>query len=89
MIDSRVFAGCLGLLACSIVTQEGTRIVQEFPQRIEEVQSYEWCRSGVGDLSLVGRTFWRGDGKPTRNEKRDTPSSNSKVLWERPHNPAA
>jgi len=41
------------------------------------------------DLSLVGRTFWRADGKPTRNEKQDTPSSHSKVLWERPHNPAA
>ena len=76
----------IALVLCSILLQEQVRVVQTTPQHMVEVQTYEWCVQMVGgvneEMSLVKRTFWVIDGKPTRNEMSDTPSSHSSVLWE-------
>ena len=76
--------GSICLLSCTILTNEVTRLVQDAPQRIEEVQAYEWCIDPPRSLFLVRRTFWRVDRNvTTRNERTDTPASQSQVLWER------
>lgn len=66
---------------CRVLEQAVARRIQDAPQVIDEVETYEWCKRGA-TLFLVLRTFWRIDGKPTRSES-DTPSSHGKVLWER------
>lgn len=72
------------LLACTVLTHEVTRVVQDAPQRVEEVTAYEWCIDPPKGLFLVRRTYWRVDRKQTtRNERTDTPSSHSQVLWGR------
>ena len=76
--------GTICLRSCTILTNEVTRVVQDAPQRIEEVQAYELCIDPPKSLFLVRRTFWRVyRNVTTRNEKTDTPASQSQVLWER------
>ena len=69
------------VVLCSILLQEQVRVIQTAPQYMVQVQTYEWCTQDRG-MSLVKRTFWVIDGKSTRNEDRDSPSSQSSVLWE-------
>lgn len=72
------------LLSCTILTDEVTRVVQDGPQRVEEIQTYEWCTDPPKGLFLVRRTYWRVDRRvTTRSERSDTPASHSQVLWER------
>ena len=76
--------GSICLFSCTILMNEVTRLVQEAPQRIEEVQAYEWCIDPPKTFFLMRRTFWRVDRTTTtRNERTDTPASQSQVLWER------
>lgn len=75
------------LLACTILTKEVVRIVQEGPQLVEEIASYEWCTDPPKALYLIRRTYWLFDRKQsTRKENVDTPSSHSKVLWSNAEN---
>lgn len=75
------------LFTCTILTQETIRIIQENPQRMEEIATYEWCIGTPKTLFLVRRTFWLIDHKQsTRNERTDTPSSHSKLLWSNAEN---
>ncbi len=75
------------LFTCTILTKEITRVVQESPQRVEEIASYEWCIDSPKTLFLVRRTYWLIDHKQsTRNERTDTPSSHSQVLWSNTEN---
>lgn len=67
---------------CRVLKETVGRRIQETPQRMDEVETYEWCERGA-TIFLVQRTFWRIDGHSTRNEATDTPSSHGKVLWER------
>ena len=79
-------AACL--LACTVLLEERVRVIQDSPQRVEERQSYEWCLDKALDgrtsgLYLIARVYWVVDGRSLRNERQDTPASQSWVLWQR------
>ena len=81
-MSNTVLVHVCAVALCSILLQEQVRVIQTTPQHMVEMRTYEWCIQNEG-MQLVKRTFWVIDGKPTRNEQIDTPSSSSTVLWER------
>ena len=67
---------------CRVLAERVTRVVQDSPQRVEEVETYEWC-TDPPLMWLVKRTFYRVDGRvSTRNPRSDTPASRVVLLWE-------
>ena len=54
------------LLACTIISVTGARVIQRDYQEIYEQTSYEWCTKGDG-FFLIKRVYWIVDGKSMRN----------------------
>ena len=66
---------------CRVLEEGVARLIQDSPQRVVEVETYEWCVE-YPRRWLLRRTFWKVDGVSTRSELVDTLSSRSTVLWE-------